>query len=188
MPMTKAAHGRTKPAHGVMVARPAIAPTQSPTIDGLPKRIHSMSTHTERAVDAAISELTAAYAAPPVDASAEPPLKPKQPNHRSAVPRPTKGMLCGVLSGSLPSIFARLPRTWTAASAEKPAVVCTTMPPAKSLMPHSAIHPPPHTQWQKGAYTKTIQSAMKRRYGANLSRSANAPVMSAGVITANMPW
>ena len=72
MPMTKAAHGRTKPAHGVMVARPAIAPTQSPTIDGFPNRIHSMSTHTERAVDAAISELTAAYAAPPVDASAAP--------------------------------------------------------------------------------------------------------------------
>ena len=58
--MTKAAHGRTKPAHGVMVASPAMAPTQRPTREGFPLRAHSRPTHTVRAVEAAISELTAA--------------------------------------------------------------------------------------------------------------------------------
>ncbi len=29
---------------------------------------------------------------------------------------------------------------------------------------------------------------MKRRYALNFMRSANAPVISAGVMMANMPW
>ena len=60
-------------------------------------------------------------------------------------------MLCGSLVGFCLAIFMREPRQWTAARAEKPAVVCTTMPPAKSQTPQRAIQPPPHTQWQKGA-------------------------------------
>jgi hypothetical protein len=66
-----------------------------PTSEGLPLRSHSIATQTVRAVEAVISELTAAMAALPVDARAEPPLKPNQPNQRSAVPSATKGILCG---------------------------------------------------------------------------------------------
>merc|ERR1719321_1524057 len=110
-----------------------------------------MIIHTVRAVLAAISELTAAKAAEVLPPSALPPLKPNQPNHSSAVPSATKGMLCGVVVVDLvPRIFAREPRKWTAARAEKPAVVWTTMPPAKSTTPHSAIQPPPQIQWQNG--------------------------------------
>ena len=50
MPITKAAHGRTKPAHGVMVAKPAMAPTQTPTREGRLSRYQSMTIHTVRAV------------------------------------------------------------------------------------------------------------------------------------------
>ena len=78
------------------------------------------------------------------------------------------------------------PRRWP--SAEKPAVMCTTMPPAKSLTPLRAIQPPPHTQWANGKYTKWTQKKMKRRYGTKRTRSANAPVMRRGAMTANMPW
>jgi len=55
VPMTTAAHGLTKPAAGVMVARPAMAPTQTPTKLGLPSSFHSMTIQTSRATDAEIS-------------------------------------------------------------------------------------------------------------------------------------
>ena len=41
-----AAQGLTKPAAGVMVARPAMAPTHTPTNDGLPSKTHSIAIHT----------------------------------------------------------------------------------------------------------------------------------------------
>ena len=47
------------------------------------------------AMEPAMSVLTNACAAMPLAASAEPPLKPNQPNHRRPVPRATKAMLCG---------------------------------------------------------------------------------------------
>ena len=39
-----------------------------------------------------------------------------------------------------------------------------------------------------GAYTNVTQSTRKTRYVLNLNRSANAPVIKAGVITANIIW
>ena len=36
-------------------------------------------------------------------------------------------------------------------SAATPAVMCTTIPPAKSNTPHCANRPPPQTMWQIGA-------------------------------------
>lgn len=150
---------------------------------------------------AAISLFTAAATAWPLAASAEPGLKPNQPNHSSAVPSATKGTLWGrlwwsfscsgmsrrppghppkavleepfhttVLDGfdaislqnscedgseiSNPSkTMARklaAPTTKRLASAPKPAVTCTTMPPAKSRAPQRARKPPPHSQWHQG--------------------------------------
>ena len=178
----------TKAAAGVIVAKPAIAPTHAPTRVGLPSIFHSSKSQKKSAVEAAISEFIAATTAEPLAARAEPPLKPNQPNQRRPVPRATNGMLCGFVSTSLPSSFWRLGKAMTVAKAEKPAVVCTTMPPAKSLTPWRAIQPPPHTQWQKGKYTRCTQTTMKMMYGTNRTRSANAPVMRAGAMTANMPW
>mmetsp|Transcript_56479 Transcript_56479/g.104579 ORF Transcript_56479/g.104579 Transcript_56479/m.104579 type:complete len:200 (+) Transcript_56479:667-1266(+) len=172
-----------KPAAGVTVASPAIAPTQRPTNFGRPSRSQSMINHMKSATEAAISEFTAAATEAPLTFKADPPLKPNQPNHNNAVPSATNGMLWGVSSASL-----RLPTTTRLPNAENPAVMCTTMPPAKSHTPHSAIHPPPQTQWQKGAYTKTIHNGRKMRKALNLNLSAKAPVMRTGVITANMPW
>mmetsp|Transcript_7638 Transcript_7638/g.30652 ORF Transcript_7638/g.30652 Transcript_7638/m.30652 type:complete len:211 (+) Transcript_7638:603-1235(+) len=186
--MVSAAHGLTYAAHGVMVAKPAIAPTQAPTRVGLPSIFHSSMSQKKRAAEAEISEFIAASAACSFAARAEPPLKPNQPNQRRPVPRATKGMLCGLVSTSSPSSFRRLGSATTVAKAEKPAVMCTTMPPAKSLTPLRAIQPPPHTQWANGKYTKCTQKKMNRTYGTNRTRSANAPVIRLGAMTANMPW
>ena len=60
VPITTAAHGLTKPAAGVIVARPAMAPTQTPTSDGLPSSFHSMTIQTNRATEAEISVLMSA--------------------------------------------------------------------------------------------------------------------------------
>ena len=57
MPMTIAAQGYTKPAAGVTVARPAMAPTQAPTRVGLPLCAHSIMSHVKSAQDAEISVL-----------------------------------------------------------------------------------------------------------------------------------
>src|SRR5438034_5378454 len=42
----------------------------------------------------------------------------------------------------------------SATSADTPALMCTTVPPAKSSAPSFASQPPePHTQWASGSYT-----------------------------------
>src|SRR3954466_14222986 len=70
-----------------------------------------------------------------------------------------------------------------------PALMCTTVPPAKSSTPSDASQPSgDHTQCAIGAYTHNDHSAMNTSIDENLMRSANAPVMSAGVMIANMSW
>ena len=75
----------------------------------------------------------------------------------------------------------------TAASAEKPrkcARRCRRRSPTRPTQ-RGTRRP---TEWQKGKYTRCTQRPEKMRYGVNIMRSANAPVISAGAITANMPW
>src|ERR1043166_7955685 len=45
-----------------------------------------------------------------------------------------------------------------------PAMLCTTMPPAKSSTPHFASSPPPHTMCTNGKYTNSSQSVRKMKY------------------------
>ena len=78
-----------------MQASPATAPVKAPTTLGLPVRHQLMAVQVHMATEAAMSVLTKAWAAMPLAASAEPPLKPNQPNQKSPVPRPTKATLCG---------------------------------------------------------------------------------------------
>src|SRR5207244_6568738 len=65
----------------------------------------------------------------------------------------------------------------------------TTVPPAKSSAPIFLSQPPsPHTQWASGSYTSVAQSRTNRMNAENFFRSAKAPVMSAGVMMANIIW
>ena len=67
-------------------------------------------------------------------ASAEPALKPNQPNQSMPVPSSTYGMLAGSCA-SLATWLLRRPSTIAPARAAKPADMCTTVPPAKSRTP-----------------------------------------------------
>ena len=75
----------------------------------------------------------------------------------------------------------------TQANAEAPELIWTTVPPAKSNAPRLRTHPPTaHTQSASGSYMNVAHSKVKIRKLLNYIRSANAPVMRAGVITANI--
>ena len=97
MPMAMAQPGETKPAPGVMVARPATAPEAAPRVVGLPRCHHSM-TH-QVAMPAMPPRWVAAKAptATPSAARALPALKPNQPNHKRPVPSSVMGRLCGTI-------------------------------------------------------------------------------------------
>jgi len=74
-------------------------------------------------------------------------------------------------------------------SADTPDEMWTTVPPAKSSAPIFLSQPPsPHTQWASGSYTSVAQSRTNRMNAENFFRSAKAPVMSAGVMMANIIW
>ena len=65
--------------------------------------------------------------------SADPALKPNQPNHRIPVPIMTSGIECG--GWPCPGHPARLPRIRTATRAAMPALTWMAVPPAKSSEP-----------------------------------------------------
>ena len=69
-----------------------------------------------------------------------------------------------------------------------PAMLCTTMPPAKSSTPQLAMIPPPHTMCTNGKYTKISQPVRNSMYALNVTRFVNAPVIKAGVMIANIIW
>ena len=89
-----------------------------------------------------------AIAALPSAASALPPLKPNQPTQSIPAPVTVSVILCGGI-GTLPKPV-RGPIIMAATSAAVPAVICTTVPPAKSSSPISISQPPPQTQWVMG--------------------------------------
>src|SRR5579863_4770639 len=144
-----------------MQAKPATAPVKAPTALGLPARHQLIAVQVHIATEAAMSVFTNACAAIPFAAKAEPALKPNQPNHKRPVPRPTNATLCGTVFS--PGANLRAPTTQTDASAAKPALAWTTIPPAKSRAPHWARNPPPHTQWTIGTYTSKLQATRNLR-------------------------
>src|SRR5690242_11840817 len=131
-----------------MQARPATAPVNAPTRLGFPSRSHEIASHVHIAIDPAMSVFTKAWAATPLAARAEPALNPNHPNHSSPVPRATNATLWGTIFSS--GVSLRAPTTHTEARAANPALVCTTIPPAKSSAPHFARKPPPQIQWVRG--------------------------------------
>jgi hypothetical protein len=132
----------------VTVARPAIAPVTMPIEVGLPILIRSTTSQEMAAAQAARWVFMIADEAESPAASAEPPLKPYQPTQSRPAPVIVKAGECGGRSVLLKPlrgliIHARI-------SAAMPAVVWTTMPPAKSSVPPCCNQPPPHTQCATG--------------------------------------
>src|SRR5207245_2170896 len=104
------------------------APEAAPSIEGLPLKIHSRKVHESTAHAVARNVFMNASTAVPFASSAEPALKPNQPNQRSAAPIIVIGRLCGVRD-SLPQPTRR-PRTYAPTSPATPELMCTTVPPA----------------------------------------------------------
>src|SRR5690606_38032991 len=178
--------GSTKPAAGVIATSPPIAPDMMPSTLGLPRSTHSMNIQARAAAAVAICATSIAIPAVPLAASAEPALKPNQPTHSSDAPISDSVRLCGARL-SVPSPD-RWPTMIAATSPATPALMCTTVPPAKSSTPALPRNPPPHTQCVTGAYTTSDHSPMNQSMAENFIRSANAPTISAGVMTANVIW
>src|SRR5215218_1375716 len=86
-PSTIAPIGPEKPAAGVTATRPATAPDNAPSSDGLPLISHSANIQDIAAAAVATKVLIIAMPAEaPVASSAEPALKPNRPTHSSAAP------------------------------------------------------------------------------------------------------
>src|SRR6266536_185272 len=121
------------------------------------------------------------------NAPTAPTLKPNQPNQSMPAPSSVSGSECGGM-GSFGQ-WRRRPTTSASATPAMPALRCTTVPPAKSSAPSLNSQPVgENTQWATGAYTKIAQSVIAATKPPNLSRSAVEPVISAGVMIANMSW
>jgi hypothetical protein len=92
-----------------------------------------------------------------------------------------------------------------------PALMWTTVPPAKSTGPTAAVSPPspsstvpkiidarlfsewessppPHTMWASGKYARVTHTPANANQVPNRTRSAMAPEMSATVMMANVTW
>src|SRR6185503_16529246 len=186
-PMATDAIEPTKPAHGVMATRPATAPDAAPSVVACPLRNFSTTSHASIADAAAKCVFTSACTASSLPDSAEPALKPNHPNHRMPVPISVSGSECGGIGCC--GQPRRRPSTSTAASAAIAALMCTTAPPAKSSAPCLNSQPDgANTQCATGEYTSTAHSPMNHTHALKCMRSAIAPVMSAGVMTANIIW
>ena len=93
----------TKPAHGVIATSPATAPDAAPSVVACPPLIRSTISQPSIAAAAATNVFMNACAATPLAASAEPALKPNQPNHRMPVPSNVSGSECGGIGSRRPT-------------------------------------------------------------------------------------
>src|SRR6185437_7276419 len=130
--MTSAPPAVTKPDAGVIATRPATAPHAAPSTLTLRLWAYAIRTQLIVAAAAAVFVTTSAFAARPPAVSAEPALKPNQPNHRRPAPSTVIGMSCGSIRSPL---TARRPISSATTSADRPDEACTTVPPAKSSAP-----------------------------------------------------
>ena len=134
----------------------------------------------------AVATWVTSMAIPAVTSAASwlPALNPNQPTQSMAAPVTHMVTLwggMGVLGNPL-----RLPTMMQATRAATPALIWTTVPPAKSMAPHRLRSPPPHTMWQMGADTTVTQMPVKIRTAENFIRSAKAPTTRAGVMMAKV--
>ena len=161
-PMTSAPRMFTEEQDGVMATRPATMPDAAPRLVGLPSRNFSTSSQPSIAAEVAKVVVRNVEPARPLEPTAEPALKPNQPNHSRPAPSITKGRLCGRI-GDLGQPL-RLPSTMHSARPAAPALMCTAVPPAKSMacslfaiqppwctrLPAASVTLKSNTQWQTG--------------------------------------
>src|SRR5436190_1168970 len=122
-------------------------PEAMPTEVRLPRCHRSTEIQARPAAAAANWVARIAEAAEALAASALPPLKPNQPTHSMAAPTVVIAGFCGgEIRFGKPS---RGPMSHAATRADTPAVVCTTMPPAKSIVPIPASQPGADEQLQR---------------------------------------
>ena len=76
----------------------------------------------------------------PSASSALPALNPNQPTHSSPVPTIVSVSECGIIASL--GQPRRLPTSQASTSPDTPALICTTVPPAKSSAPSSNSKPP----------------------------------------------
>ena len=119
----------TNPAAGVIATKPTTAPIQAPKADTFRPFNRSKKIHVSIAAAEAELVVIKAFAASPEAPNADPALKPNQPNQSIPVPKMTKGIFVGSWEN-----FFLLPKNIAPASAANPALMCTTVPPAKSAI------------------------------------------------------
>ena len=169
-----------------------------------PSLIFSTASQPIIAAHVAAVVLTHTRAAEPSAASSEPALNPNQPNQSRPAPSMVSGTLWGRM-GTRPKP-ARRPTMRARTRPAMPALMCTTVPPAKSIGANVALpsvepnivaatpwsvpprNPPPHTMCAIGKYTIVAQIAEKTSHVENFTRSAMAPEMSATVRPAKVSW
>src|SRR6185437_2295325 len=100
-PSTSAPIGPAKPEAGVTATRPATAPEQMPSSDGLPLVTHSESNQDSAAAAVATMVLTKASAVVPLASRFDPALKPNQPTQSRDAPIIVMVSECGAIR-SLP--------------------------------------------------------------------------------------
>ena len=138
------------PAAGVTATRPATAPDAPPSSDGLPETRRSIPIHASTPAAGATKVLTIATAASPLASSAEPALKPNQPTHSRPAPTIVSASECGGIASFKCPILG--PANKTPTSPAIPALMCTTVPPAKSIAPIANSKPSDaHTMCASGA-------------------------------------
>src|SRR6478609_11295193 len=175
--------GVTAPQAGVIATRPVIAPDAAPTPVTWPSLTFSTASQASVAAQVAVNVVTMTMAAELPAASAEPPLNAYQPAHSRPAPSSVSGTLCGLRNLPNPS---DLPSTIATARAAAPALMCTAVPPAKSMaFSWLAIQPPTefsvttpskaNTQCATGKYTSTAQRPANTIQAPNFIRSAAAP-------------
>src|SRR5262245_18719847 len=123
----------------MIATSPATAPDAAPSVVACPPLIRSTSNQPNIAAAAAMLVFTNACAATLFAPSAEPALNPNQPNHSTPAPNNVHGSMCGAIGCC--GQPRRRPITKTTASAAMPALMCTTVPPAKSSAPFLNNHP-----------------------------------------------
>src|SRR6478609_2247159 len=97
MPMMNAPVGLTKPEAGVTATRPATAPEMIPNTLGFLTTNHSANIQARPAAAVATWVFIMAAPARPLEATAEPALKPNQPTHSSEAPITERTRLCGAI-------------------------------------------------------------------------------------------
>ena len=130
-PIARAPATFTDEHDGVMATKPATIPEAAPSEVACPSRIRSVSNQPSIAAAVATVVVTNVEPAKPLELVAEPALNPYQPNHNRPAPSITNGKLCGRIG--VPGQPLRLPKISASTKPAVPALICTAVPPAKSI-------------------------------------------------------